>query len=92
MIDALAKTIQLAGPNTKIIPGHGPTVTRAELIAHRDVLIQLSQRVRALVAQGKSEADVVAAKLTNEFDAKIKEAGTTGERNVRQIYQDLTAK
>ena len=89
MIDGLAKTIDLAGPNTKIIPGHGATVGRADIIAHRDVLIQLAARVRAAVAKGMTEDQVVAAKLTNEFDAKIKEPGTTGERAVRQIYNEV---
>jgi cyclase len=89
MSDALAKTIDLAGANTKIIPGHGATVGRADIIAHRDVLIQLAARVRAAVAKGMTEDQVVAAKLTNEFDAKIKEPGTTGERAVRQIYNEV---
>jgi cyclase len=89
MIDGLAKTIDLAGANTKIIPGHGATVGRADLIAHRDVLIQLAARVRAAVAKGMTEDQVVAAKLTSEFDAKIKEPGTTGERAVRQIYNEV---
>jgi glyoxylase-like metal-dependent hydrolase (beta-lactamase superfamily II) len=89
MIDGLAKTIDLAGPNTKIVPGHGATVTKAEVAAHRDVLIQLAARVRAAVAKGMTEDQVVAAKLTNEFDAKIKEPGTTGERAVRQIYNEV---
>ena len=89
MIDGLAKTIDLAGANTKIIPGHGAMVGRADVIAHRDVLIQLATRVRAAVAKGMTEDQVVAAKLTNEFDAKIKEPGTTGERVVRQIYNEV---
>jgi hypothetical protein len=47
--------------------------------------------VAALVAQGKTEDEVVAAKVTADLDAKIEQAGTTGERFVRQAYADLKA-
>src|SRR6266566_594029 len=33
MIDGLGVVIGMAGPNTKIIPGHGPTVDRTAVIA-----------------------------------------------------------
>jgi hypothetical protein len=46
-------------------------------------------RVARLVAQGKSEDEVVAAKVTADLDPKIQEAGTTGERFVRQVYAEL---
>jgi glyoxylase-like metal-dependent hydrolase (beta-lactamase superfamily II) len=91
LIDGLGVVIGNAGPNTKVIPGHGPTVDRAAVIAHRDVAIAVRDRVAALVAQGKSEDDVVAAKVTADLDAKIQEPGTTGERFVRQAYADLKA-
>ena len=35
MIDGLGRVIGLAGPNTKIIPGHGPSVTRDAVIAQQ---------------------------------------------------------
>src|SRR5262249_53447559 len=36
MLEGLAITIGMAGPKTKIIPGHEPTVDRATVMAHRD--------------------------------------------------------
>jgi cyclase len=91
LIDGLGEVIGHAGPNTKIIPGHGPTVDRNAVIAHRDVAIAVRDRVAALVAQGKSEDEVVAAKVNADLDAKIQQPGTTGERFVRQAYADLKA-
>ena len=82
---------QFAPLSDKIIPGHGPTVDRNAVIAHRDVAIAVRDRVAALVAQGKSEDEVVAAKVNADLDAKIQQAGTTGERFVRQAYADLKA-
>src|SRR5499427_2999719 len=45
MLEGLGATIGLAGPNTKIIPGHGPTVDRAAVIAHRDMILAIRDRV-----------------------------------------------
>jgi glyoxylase-like metal-dependent hydrolase (beta-lactamase superfamily II) len=91
LIDGLGSVIGRAGPNTKIIPGHGPTVDRAAVTAHRDIAIAVRDRVAALVAQGRSEDEVVAAKINGDLDAKIQQPGTTGERFVRQAYADLKA-
>ena len=38
LLDGLAQTIALAGPNTRVIPGHGPITDRAALIAHRQLI------------------------------------------------------
>jgi glyoxylase-like metal-dependent hydrolase (beta-lactamase superfamily II) len=91
LIDGLGEVIGHAGPNTKIIPGHGPTVDRAAVVAHRDVAATVRDRVAALVAQGKSEDEVVAAKVIADLDARVQQPGTTGERFVRQAYADLKA-
>lgn len=91
LIDGLGAVIGHAGPNTKIIPGHGPTVDRTAVTAHRDVATAVRNRVAALVSQGKSEDEVVAAKVNADLDARIQEPGTTGERFVRQAYADLKA-
>jgi glyoxylase-like metal-dependent hydrolase (beta-lactamase superfamily II) len=91
LIDGLGTVIGHAGPNTKIIPGHGPTVDRTAVMAHRDIAIAVRDRVAAQLAQGKSEDEVVAAKVTADLDGKIQQAGTTGERFVRQAYADLKA-
>lgn len=91
LIDGLGAVIGHAGPNTKIIPGHGPTVDRTAVMAHRDVAIAVRDRVAALVSQGKTEDEVIAAKVTTDLDPKIQQVGTTGERFVRQAYADLKA-
>src|SRR5439155_23413312 len=71
LLDGLGAVIGHAGPNTKIIPGHGPTVDRAAVIAHRDLAMLVRNRVAPLVTQGKSEDEVVAAKVTADLDGKI---------------------
>jgi cyclase len=91
LIDGLGMVIGRAGPGTKIVPGHGPTVDRSAVVAHRDLVLAVRDRVAPLVAQGKSEDEVVAAKVTADLDAKVQQVATTGERFVRQVYQELKA-
>ena len=91
LIDGLGTVIAHAGPNTKIIPGHGPTVGRNAVTAHRDMALTVRDRVARLVDQGKTENDVVAAKVNADLDATVQEAGTTGERFVRQVFAELKA-
>lgn len=88
MIEGLGVTIGMAGPNTKIVPGHGPTVDRAAVIAHRDMIIAIRDKVAALVLQGKTVEEVLAAKPTSDYDS-IPNASTTSERFVRQLYAEL---
>jgi cyclase len=89
MIEGLGITIGLAGPNTKIIPGHGATVDRAALIAHRDMILVVRDKIAALVQQGKTVEEVLAAKPTSDYDAIVPNASTTSERFVRQVYAEL---
>jgi glyoxylase-like metal-dependent hydrolase (beta-lactamase superfamily II) len=89
LLDGLGAVIGHAGPNTKIIPGHGPTVDRNAVIAHRDLAMTVRDRVARLVDQGKSEDEVVAAKVTADLDSKVQEVGMTSERFVRQVYAEL---
>jgi len=53
--------------------------------------LTVRDRVARLLAQGKSEDEVVAAKVTADLDPKVQEVGMTGDRFVRQVYAELRA-
>src|SRR6478736_4574383 len=89
LVDALNAVIQNAGPNTKIVPGHGPVVDRAAVSAHVAMVTAVRDKVAAMVREGKTQEQVVAAKPTADFDAKVQQPGTTGERFVGQLYAEL---
>jgi glyoxylase-like metal-dependent hydrolase (beta-lactamase superfamily II) len=91
MLDGLAFLIGQAGPNTKIVPGHGPIVDRNAVEAHRDMIIAIRDKVAPLVAQGKTLDEVIAAKPTADYDSKVQEVGTTAQRFVGQLYAELKA-
>jgi len=92
MLDGLAYIIGQAGPTTKIIPGHGPTVDRNAVMAHRDMILAIRDRVAKLVDQGQTVEQVVAAKPAADYDGKVQEAGTSRDRFVGQLYAELKTK
>ena len=89
MIEGLSYIVSIAGPDTKIIPGHGPTVSKTEVAAHRDMIVALRDKVAQLMQQGKSVEDVIAAHPTADYDAKVPQAAQTSERFVGQLYAEL---
>jgi glyoxylase-like metal-dependent hydrolase (beta-lactamase superfamily II) len=93
MIAGLAQVAALAGPNTKIIPGHGPTVDRNAVVAHRDMILGVRDEVAKLIQQGKTAEETIAAHPTAAFDAKIPPANPAGDRMadrfVGQVYAEL---
>jgi cyclase len=89
LVNALNSVIANSGANTKIVPGHGPVVDRAAVVAHRDMVIAIRDKVAVLVREGKTQEQVVAAKPTADFDAKVQQVAATGDRFVGQLYAEL---
>lgn len=69
MVAAVDKILTLCDDRTRIIPGHGPVIGKAELVQYRDVLKLAYERVGALVKQGKSLDEVKALKPMADHDA-----------------------
>lgn len=90
MIAAVERGLALAGAETKIIPGHGPLATRAELQTYRDMLVAVRDRVRLAMTGGRSLAEVQAARPTREFDGKWGRSFLTPDRFVEILYSDLS--
>jgi cyclase len=83
---------KLARPDTKIVPGHGAIVDKTAVAAHADMFMAVRDKVAAFVRQNKSLEEVLAAKPTAAFDAKVTGATpATADRFVTQLYQELKA-
>lgn len=89
LLAALEKTIGLAGPKTKIIPGHGPIVDRAAVVAQRDLVLSTRDRMRPLVTQGMTIDQVLAANLTAGTAVALPPRAQTAEQFVRWLYSEL---
>ena len=69
MIAAADAMLGIAGERTRIIPGHGPVSTRAELAAYRAMLVAVRDTVAPMVRAGRTLAQIQASKPTAAFDA-----------------------
>jgi glyoxylase-like metal-dependent hydrolase (beta-lactamase superfamily II) len=90
MIAATDRMLALAGESTKIIPGHGPLATKADLKAYRDMLATARDRVAAQVKAGKTLEQTTAAKPLAELDAKWGQGFLKADVFVSILYKDLS--
>lgn len=89
MVAASQKALAVADGNTKIIPGHGPLGSKAELIRYHDMLAAIHERVAALKAAGASEQEAVVKKPTAEFDAAWSKGLVNGDVFTGLVYRTL---
>jgi cyclase len=90
MLEGLDATAKSADANTIIVPGHGTLIKRNDVIPYRDMIVTIADKVGQMIAQGKSQQEVLAAKLTAPYDAKT--AGGTdasADRFINAVYQEL---
>jgi glyoxylase-like metal-dependent hydrolase (beta-lactamase superfamily II) len=91
ILEALGTIIGEAGPSTKIIPGHGAITDRTGVIAERDLILALRDKISGLIAQGKTLEEVVASKPTAEFDAKVPQGAQSADEIVKWMYTAIKA-
>jgi glyoxylase-like metal-dependent hydrolase (beta-lactamase superfamily II) len=82
---------RLADDRTRIIPGHGPLASRADLTAYRDMLVGTIGNIKKLVAEGKVLDEVVAAKPTAAFDEKWGKGFVPPARYIEMVMKGLGA-
>lgn len=87
-LDAQHKILLLAGDNTQIIPGHGPLANKDDLDAAHEMLADSRDRIRALVAAGKSDDEIVTMNPLADYDADWTWGFITTERMTRQLIRD----
>jgi cyclase len=88
VIGAADRMLALAGEDTRIIPGHGPLATKADLKAYRDMLATISGRVAAQVVAGKTLEQVTASAPTADLDAKWGQGFLKGAQFISIVYKD----
>jgi len=89
MIAASDRLLSRADSGTKIVPGHGPLATRADLVKYRDMLSTAADRVRKLKASGKSLEESIAAKPFTDLDGDWGSGRYKGDDFVKIVYLTL---
>jgi cyclase len=89
LIHSIDQILAQTDEQTKIVPGHGPVTTRANLQDYRDMLVQVRQSVKDLIAAGKTMDEVVAAVPTKDFNARWGSGYVTPEAFTRMVFSSL---
>lgn len=85
LLAAVDHLLAVTDDGTRIIPGHGPLATRADLAAYRAMLVETSARVRKLLDEGRDADQIVAAAPNADYDATWAWSFITAERYVRML-------
>ena len=89
MIRALDTYIKASNDTTKIVPGHGPLATKADLMVFRDMLVTSHDRIKKLYDEGKSEEEVVAAKPLADLDATWANSPGHAAGHTKNVYNSF---
>jgi cyclase len=87
IISATERIMVATNAQTKIIPGHGPLADRARVKEYHDMLYVLRDRMRREIAAKHTIEQVLASKITAEYDAAWP---ANRERFLRILYQELS--
>ena len=90
MIAACNTVLALADDKTKIMPGHGPLASKAELVAFRDMMVTAQANIQALIDAGKNEAQVVAAKPLAALDKAWGDGFLSSDVWTKIVYSGMT--
>jgi glyoxylase-like metal-dependent hydrolase (beta-lactamase superfamily II) len=89
MIRALDTYLKVANDRTRIVPGHGPLASRADLEVFRAMLVTSHDRIKKLVDEGKTEAEVVALAPLADLDATWSNNPQHAVGHTRNVYNSL---
>ena len=83
------RILEAAGADTKIIAGHGPLASKADLQAAVDMLEDSRARVRAMVDAGRSDEEILEANPLADYHDGWNWGFITTERMTRTLLRSL---
>jgi glyoxylase-like metal-dependent hydrolase (beta-lactamase superfamily II) len=89
MIRAADAYLKAANDTTKIVPGHGPLATRADVVAFRDMLVTSRDRIEKLFNDGTTEQEVIALKPLADLDATWANNPQHAVGHTRNVYNSF---
>lgn len=85
IIAAADKVLFMVDDQTKIIPGHGPVASKADLQQYRDMVAVIVSRVEAGIKAGKTLEQIKAGRPADGFGVKP-DGFITADRFVETVY------
>ena len=84
-LEALGTLVGKAGPDTKIVPGHGEVSSRTDVMGFRDMILDVKSKVVSMVERGLNYEEVAEANPTSAYNARYGDP----ERFLRAVYSEL---
>ena len=85
---SIEAALKLTNAETKIIPGHGPMATQADLVAWRDMLKSVIGSVQAGIKAKRTLAEIQAAKPAAKWE--VTGGFISGDAFTEAVYKSLT--
>jgi glyoxylase-like metal-dependent hydrolase (beta-lactamase superfamily II) len=89
MIRGTNEWLKLANDNTKIVVGHGGLAKKSDIAAYNEMVKTARERVEKLFNEGKSEAEVIAAKPLADLDKTWADNDQASAAFVKQVYNSF---
>jgi len=89
LLESMQIFLDNTGPNSKVSPGHGAVTNRAAIVAHRDMIVTVRDRVAKAMMEGKTVEQIVASKPTADLDMQTGNAMASADRFVQQLFAEL---
>jgi cyclase len=71
LVDAFDLLLDVVDDDTRVVPGNGGLMTRADLVALRQMYVTIFDRLAKLFFAGREPDDMLAAEPTKEFDGRF---------------------
>lgn len=88
LIQAANRVLEMADDETRIIPGHGPMATRADLLTYRDMIASITSQVQSAIDAGRSLEEIQTMAVTADYD--LEGGFISGERFIGFVHDSLT--
>lgn len=91
LVAAYDKLLQVAGPDTRIVPANGPLLRRADLEAQRKMYFTIYDRLVQQLLKGTGADEIVATQPAREFASQWGDPAQFVERSYRSLWGHYAA-
>jgi glyoxylase-like metal-dependent hydrolase (beta-lactamase superfamily II) len=88
-IRATEAFLALANEDTRVMTGHGPLAKKSDIAEYNAMLKVARERVEKLFKEGKTEAEVIAARPLNDLDAKWAANDEAAVNFLKMVYNSF---
>jgi cyclase len=89
MIRATNDWLKIANDSTKVVVGHGALANKANVAEYNAMVKQAREKIEGLMKEGKSEAEIVAAKPLADLDKTWADNDQAAANFVKQVYNSF---